>query len=206
MPYLRSTPCHQQEKKIQEPTGEDTNPVAILHLNNNDSKANASRGDINRSKRKTSVMKVRDLMKKNVTVCETHTSLAAAAVMMWDSDCGVLPVVGPQGQVVGIITDRDIAIALATKGKPGSEISVGEVTSGRVDSCSEDDDMKRALQIMGAGKFRRLPVLGHDGKLQGIISINDAIVHAHPDHPELSNADVMIALKSICEFEPAKAK
>lgn len=144
-------------------------------------------------------------MKKNVTVCETHTSLAAATVMMWDSDCGVLPVVGPEAQVVGMITDRDITIALATKGKTGSEICVSEVTSGRVDSCLEDDDMKKALEIMAERKIRRLPVLDRNGKLQGVISINDAIVHAHPDHPELSYADVMIALKSICESAPAES-
>ena len=143
-------------------------------------------------------MKVRDLMKKNVTVCELHTSLASAAVMMWDSDCGVLPVVGPEAQVVGIITDRDITIALATKGKTGSEICVGEVTSGRVDSCLGDDDINRALKLMAEKKIRRVPVVGHDGKLQGIISINDAIVHAHPDYPELSDAEVMATLKKIC--------
>ena len=150
-------------------------------------------------------MKVRDLMKKNVTVCETHTSLTAAAVMMWDSDCGVLPVVGPEAQVVGIITDRDITIALATKGKTGSEICVSEVVSGQVDSCLEDDNIKKALKIMAEKKIRRLPVLDRNGKLQGIVSINDAIVWARPGNRELSDADVMVALKSICESDPVEA-
>ena len=150
-------------------------------------------------------MQVRDLMKRNVTVCEPDTSLAAAAIMMWDSDCGVLPIVGPEARVIGIITDRDIAIALATKGKTGSEICVRDVTSRRVDSCSEDDDIKRALQIMAERKVRRLPVVDGDGKLQGIVSINDAIVCARPAHPELSDTDVMAALKSICGSDSAEA-
>ncbi len=143
-------------------------------------------------------MNVQDLMTRNVTVCDLDTSIASAAMMMWDSDCGMVPVVGRDSQVVGVLTDRDITMALATKGKTGSEISAKEVINGSIDSCSEDDDVKTALSLMAAKKIRRLPVIDQEGKLKGILSINDAIVRSEPLHPELSDSDVMVALRDIC--------
>ena len=82
---------------------------------------------------------------------------------MWDYDCGALPVVNEAGHVIGMITDRDIAIAAATKRRPAAEIAVSEVISGNVCSCVRDDDIKSALKTMRHEKVRRLPVVKADG-------------------------------------------
>ncbi|GJL48935.1 MAG: inosine-5-monophosphate dehydrogenase [Nitrospirales bacterium] len=147
-------------------------------------------------------MKVRELMTKSVSTCEPNTNLAAAAIMMLDSDCGILPVVGSENKLLGVLTDRDITIALATKGKMASEVFVHEVVQDHTDSCAQEDDMKRALEIMADGKVRRLPVVNEEGVLQGIISINDAIGHVQPGTKKgLSETDVLMALKSICGYQ-----
>lgn len=118
-------------------------------------------------------MKVQDVMTRNVKSCRPETNLAAAASMMWDYDCGVLPVVDEAGQVCGMITDRDIAIAAATRGRPVQNIAVGEVCSGAVFTSSLDEDLTSALKTMQQQKVRRLPVLDGEGKLQGILSLGD---------------------------------
>lgn len=144
-------------------------------------------------------MKVIDLMTKSVTSCDRHTNLSAASMMMWDGDCGVLPVVDEREKVIGVITDRDIAMALAKKNKLPSEVLVGEIVQkGRIDTCSPDDDVKRALEIMAEMQIRRLPVVSKEGHLQGLFSINDAILHARADSRELSDRDVLEAMKGIC--------
>jgi len=144
-------------------------------------------------------MNVKDLMTKSVSSCDRHTNLSAASLMMWDGDCGVLPVVDEGGKVMGVITDRDIAMALATKNKLPSDILVGEIVEKRrIDTCSPDDDVKKALEIMAEMQIRRLPVVSREGRLQGIFSINDAILHARTDSRELSDRDVLEAMKGIC--------
>jgi CBS domain-containing protein len=82
---------------------------------------------------------------------------------MWDYDCGVLPVIDDAERVMGLITDRDIASAAATNNRPASAITVGEVISGNVYACAEDDDIKAALRTMQQKGVRRLPVVGQDG-------------------------------------------
>ncbi len=72
-------------------------------------------------------MKVQDVMTSEVKSCRPETNMAEAAVIMLDYDCGALPVVNNENKVIGMITDRDIAIAAATKGRLASEISVSEV-------------------------------------------------------------------------------
>lgn len=147
-------------------------------------------------------MKVKDLMTKSVSSCDRQTNLSAAAIMMWDGDCGVIPVVDEEEKVIGVITDRDIAMALATKNTPPADILVGEIVEKRkIDTCSPDDDVKHALEIMAEMQIRRLPVVSQEGHLEGIFSINDAILHARADSQELSDRDVLEAMKGICSHE-----
>ncbi|MEW6212860.1 MAG: CBS domain-containing protein [Acidobacteriota bacterium] len=87
-------------------------------------------------------MKVQEVMTKDVKACFPDTNLAAAAALMWENDCGVLPVVVDNRQAVGVITDRDIAIAVGTKGRPAQEIRVDEVMTAQLFACAPDDDIK----------------------------------------------------------------
>jgi len=148
-------------------------------------------------------MNTEEIMTRNVKCCRPETNLAQAATLMWDNDCGALPVVDDENKVMGMITDRDIAIATATKGRLAMDISVGEVMSGNVYACASSDDINSALKTMGREKVRRLPVVGKDGKVVGILSINDIVLQAEQtkgrQEPEISYDDVMSAFKAVCE-------
>jgi signal-transduction protein with cAMP-binding, CBS, and nucleotidyltransferase domain len=97
---------------------------------------------------------------------------------MWEGDCGVLPVVDDAVRPVGMITDRDICMAAAIKGRPLSEIRVGEVSTGEAVFCHADDDVSTAMNAMRHAQVRRLPVVDRDGELVGVLSMNDVIRHS----------------------------
>ena len=147
-------------------------------------------------------MKVKEVMTAGAKSCMLETSLADAASLMWENDCGVLPVVGVEDKVVGLITDRDICFGAATKNRAPSEIAVGEVIAGEVFACGPEDDIQEALKTMRRERVRRLPVVGEGGTLQGIVSMNDVVLKAEEQSngkaPELSYGDVVQTYKAIC--------
>src|ERR1017187_8337879 len=98
-------------------------------------------------------MKVRDVMTKTVACWLPETNLAAAGGLMWETHCGVLPVVNDQRRVIGMLTDRDACIALTTKDRRAATIKVGEVASSRAVVCGLDDDISTVLRIMGREKI-----------------------------------------------------
>jgi CBS-domain-containing membrane protein len=103
---------------------------------------------------------------------------------------------------VGVITDRDICIAVGTCGRLASDIAVKDVISGNVFACLPDTDIRDALEIMRAKKVRRLVAVNPDGNIAGILSLDDIAVAAESAtggrKPELSLADVALTLKAIC--------
>lgn len=147
-------------------------------------------------------MKVRDVMIRNVKYCTPEMNLAAATEILWKAGCGTLPVV-ENGRVLGMITDRDIAIALGTRNVKASEAVVREVSLPKLFYTTTADDIHVALQIMGAQKVRRLPVLDHNGALEGILCLDDIILFAEEKIGELTYTDVVDTLKSICEHTSA---
>lgn len=149
-------------------------------------------------------MKVQDVMTYDVQTCRPETNLAEAAMQMWRGDFGALPVVTTAGKVVGMITDRDICIAAATKHREPEHIRVKEVISGKVYGCSPDTDIREALKIMQQKQVRRLPIIeAYDGKLAGILSMNDVALKARAERTaELSAEDVENTLRAICTHRP----
>ena len=146
-------------------------------------------------------MKVQDVMTKAVRPCAPDADLATAAMILWDHDCGAAPVVDGAGKVVGVITDRDICMAVATKLRSPAEITVGEVASGQVHACRPGDDLAEALRAMREGRVRRLPVVDEGGALQGVLSINDLVLRAGEggETQGLTDGEVMSTLRAICE-------
>ena len=142
-------------------------------------------------------MKVKDIMTASPATCTPGTNLAAAAALMMDADCGILPVVNEEGALTGVVTDRDMCIALATRNVLASQITVGEVAYGHVSTCNPDDDAHVALATMKAHRVRRLPVVGFGGVVVGIVSMNDILLSAGPKQP-LRPDDVVDALQAIC--------
>jgi len=118
-------------------------------------------------------MKISQIMKTDVEVCSLDDNLAAAASRMWDRDLGCLPVLDRDGQVVGVITDRDICMAAYTRGQRLQDIPVLVAMAKDVLSCPPDATLVEAEDIMRSGQVRRLPVIDSDGCLVGIVSLND---------------------------------
>lgn len=141
-------------------------------------------------------MQVKDVMTANPATCSPHTNLAAAAELMLDADCGVLPVV-EQGKLVGIVTDRDMYVALATRDRRPSELTVGDVARGDVYTCGPDDDVHSVLEMMKSHRVRRVPVAGFGGTVLGIVSLNDLALAAGPRRPVRPD-EVLGALQAIC--------
>jgi CBS domain-containing protein len=148
-------------------------------------------------------MKVEELMTRDVRFCRPQTNLSEAVSIMWDADCGVLPVVDDGGRVSGLITDRDVAIAVATKGRLASEIPASEVISGQVYAISPDDDIRSALNTMRLGRVRRVPVTIEDGRLVGMLSLNDIVLRlievSNRQNPDYTLQDFVGTFREICE-------
>jgi CBS domain-containing protein len=140
-------------------------------------------------------MQIKDIMTTDVRTCAPRTNLATAAALMLDGDCGILPVV-EEGKLVGIVTDRDMFIALATRNTPASHITVGEVARKQVWTCSPDD-VHAALATMRQHRVRRLPVAGVGNVVAGIVSMNDIVLAAGARTP-LRNDEVVGTLQAIC--------
>lgn len=151
-------------------------------------------------------MKVENLMTAQPTTCTVADHLAAAAMKMWEDDCGILPVVG-DGKLVGVITDRDIAMGLAMKGASATQVKVGEVITGKLFTCHPLDEVADALKVMKEKRVRRLPVVD-EGRLVGLVSLNDVVLEAAAKPGAQKNptyAQIVKVLQSICRHRARPA-
>jgi CBS domain-containing protein len=157
--------------------------------------------------RKEAHMRVRDVMIKQTAFCALDASLAAAVESMVSHACGFLPVVGEGGNVIGVITDRDICIALGTRNRKPSEVLVRDVvlpkesTFPKLFTCTPEDDVHCVLKTMRKERIRRVPVVDVEGELRGILSIDDLAARAcqYAGKRDVSCQDVIEAYKAICE-------
>jgi CBS domain-containing protein len=141
-------------------------------------------------------MKVKHLMTTAVRTCTPDATVAEAAQLMWDGDCGILPVTD-DGELVGVVTDRDMYIALATQNERASRLMVGAVATRGVATCAPEDDVQAALTTMRESRVRRLPVVGFGGTVLGILSMNDILLAAGP-RQAVTYEDVVQVLQAIC--------
>jgi CBS domain-containing protein len=118
-------------------------------------------------------MLVEDLMTRNPASVRSDQTLALAARLMWDCDCGSLPVVDDNGKVLGMLTDRDICMATWSRGLAPGAISVREVMSENPISCQPRDAIARVESAMRTNQIRRLPVVDSEQRLLGILSLAD---------------------------------
>lgn len=119
-------------------------------------------------------MKVSDVMTRDVRVANPNETIQEAARIMAEIDAGVLPV-GDNDRLVGMLTDRDIAIRAVAKGK-GPDTKVGDVMSGEVRYCFEDEDTDHVCQNLGDQQIRRIPVVDRNKRLVGILSLGDLAI------------------------------
>lgn len=116
-------------------------------------------------------MRVGEAMTRNVQFIDPNSSLQSAARMMADLDTGCLPV-GENDRLIGMLTDRDIAIRCCAEGK-GPDTMVREAMTSGVKYCFEDEDIEEIARNMGDQQVRRLPVMNRDKRLVGILALGD---------------------------------
>jgi CBS domain-containing protein len=115
---------------------------------------------------------VQKLMTTDVTACTPDDSLNRAAQVMWERDCGVVPVVDADGKLVGVVTDRDLCMACYTRGLPLSALRVGDAMATEPCVCEANDSIGHAVRLMAERQVRRLPVV-EGGRLVGIVALAD---------------------------------
>lgn len=148
-------------------------------------------------------MRVSDVMHKEVITCTDRAMLGDAAKLMWDHDIGFLPVVAAQGgALVGVLTDRDAAIAAWSRDARLSQIEAGSAMSTGVISCGPDNDVFEAEQLMRKFQVHRLPVLTAEGTLAGVISLNDLARRAARESNWWLQEDVAGTLSAIGRPRP----
>jgi CBS domain-containing protein len=140
-------------------------------------------------------MQVQEIMTKDVCSCTPGMNAATAAEVMWTRNCGSLPVVEDGGRVVGIVTDRDLFLALGTSNRKPAELSLGEIMSKDVAVCNPGNDVRNALKTMAQRQLRRLPVVDETGALRGILSLGDIALRGDD---ELS-VYMVNAIRAVCD-------
>lgn len=151
-------------------------------------------------------MKVEQLMTREVKVCTESDTLNRAAQLMWEADCGCIPVIGANadGSIVGIVTDRDIAMAAYTQGKQLYAIPVGAAMAHKIIACHANDGISQAEALMRDNQVRRLPVLDQNEHLVGIVSLNDVARQARREtaagkRAEVTCEGVSETLAAVCQ-------
>ena len=150
------------------------------------------------------MMKVEQLMTRPVQTCGRGDRLDAVARIMWEGDCGCLPVVEQTdggARVLGMITDRDVCMAAYTQGRPLPEIAVESVMAQNVRSCRPSDSITTALKILEQNQLHRLPVLDPSDQLIGMLSLTDVAREASREHgrarKDVTDAQIAATLEAI---------
>ena len=132
-------------------------------------------------------MQVRELMTRTPSACGPDATANDVARIMWERDCGVVPVVDNAGRPVGVVTDRDICMAAYLGGQPLKSIRVADVMSRDLCTIESNADLTDAEHLMQSHQIRRLPVVAADGRLVGILSLSDiaqGVMHNGSSHQD----------------------
>ena len=144
-------------------------------------------------------MQIKDIMSHPVVSCPADSTLDHAARLMWEFDCGIVPVIGDDGRLAGIVTDRDICMAAYTQGRVLSAIPVGTAMATQVVAVHGEELIEQAEHLMRDSQIRRLPVLDNDNRPVGIVSMNDLARLAARAHKNAVNRELVETLAAVCE-------
>jgi CBS domain-containing protein len=120
-------------------------------------------------------MNVQDLMTHAPAVCTTTDHASRAAQIMWERDCGCVPVMDADGKLSGVVTDRDLCMAAYTQGRALHEIPIANAMSKTVFTVGPDTGLDDALALMLKHSVRRLPVVDAENRLVGMLSTADIV-------------------------------
>ena len=144
-------------------------------------------------------MQVKELMSQPAVSAPAASTLDQVARLMWEFDCGVIPVVNDEGRLAGVITDRDVCMAAYTQGRALAAIPVSTAMARSVASVHADDLVESAEALMRESQVRRLPVLDAEDRLVGVVSMNDLARLASRARRSAVDRELVRTLAAICQ-------
>lgn len=153
-------------------------------------------------------MIVAELMTEAVRTCAPTDSLSVAAQIMWELDCGSVPVVRHDGRVMGMITDRDICMAAHLRGQRLDECIVRGAMAAPAISVRPSDSVDKAETVMREHRVRRLPVIDENDRVVGIVSLNDLVLAVpRTDSQRGRRPETLLStLAAICQHRQADGR
>jgi CBS domain-containing protein len=147
-------------------------------------------------------MRIKDIMSQPVVTCPTEATLDHAARLMWEYDCGVIPVLDDDGRLAGIVTDRDVCMAAYTQGRTLHDIPVTTAMAKQVIAVHGNDTIENAETLMSEYQIRRLPVLDSESRPVGIVSMNDLARQAARKQRDGVEHALVQTLAAVCQPRP----
>ena len=144
-------------------------------------------------------MQIKDVMSHPPVTCQISSTLDHAARLMWEYDCGVVPVVDAEGRLAGMITDRDICMAAYTQGQPLAAISIATAMAKHVVASHAGEPIEQVEQLMRDNQIRRLPIVDHDGRPIGIVSMNDLARFAARARKSGVDRELVQTMAAVCQ-------
>ena len=149
-------------------------------------------------------MRVSELMTRDVSCCSADDPLTVPAQIMWEQDCGSVPVLDPQtGRAIGMITDRDICMATLLRDRAPSALRASDAMSRTLHYCSPGNSIVHAESVLRRHQIRRLPVLDDAGRPIGILSLADIVREAEIERnrgrKEVVLEEIADTLSVICQ-------
>jgi CBS domain-containing protein len=143
-------------------------------------------------------VQIKDLMSHPAVTCPANSMLDQVARLMWEFDCGVIPVVNDEGRLAGVVTDRDICMAAYTQGRPVADIPVTTAMARGVVAGHVEDTVESAEARMREHQIRRLPVLDAENRPVGVVSMNDLARLAARARRSAVDRELVQTLAAIC--------
>jgi len=144
-------------------------------------------------------MQVKQLMSRPVVTCPMDATADQAARLMWEFDCGVIPVVGDDGRLAGVVTDRDICMAAYTQGRHLAAIPVASAMAKQVVAVHVDDAVEQVEALLADNQVHRVPVIDGTGRPVGVVSTNDLVRLAARARQAAVHRELVKTLAAICE-------
>ena len=144
-------------------------------------------------------MQIKQVMSQPVVTCPADSTLDQAARLMWEFDCGVVPVVGDDGRLTGVVTDRDICMAAYTQGRALNAIPVSTAMAKQVVAAHDDDSVESVETLMRTSQVRRVPILDGEDRVTGLVSMNDLARLAVRAHRPGVDRELVKTLAAVCQ-------
>ena len=151
-------------------------------------------------------MRARELMSYPPVTCHVNDSLAEAAHLMWEHDCGALAVINDEGKLTSMITDRDICMAAYTQGKPLEDMLVNSAMAKGVVTAAPDDSVDDVERLMAEHQLRRIPIVDAEHRPLGLVSLANLALESIRPASHLKQGRVVHTLASIDRPRPSDEK